>query len=122
MLDSLFTRHLFHAVHNEQVQGVRNESGTNPLNLVGPGLELFSLEALRDDRTLSRFHGHTDNLFLLFSFDELRYARNGPSRANSGDEHIDRTLRLFPDLRTCGLEMNLGICRILELLRHKILP
>src|SRR3990172_11334479 len=99
MLDSLFTRHLFHAVHNGQVQGVRNESGTNPLNLVGPGLELFSLEALRDDRTLSRVHGHTDNLFLLFSFDELRYTCNSPTRSNTGHKHIDGALRLIPDLR-----------------------
>ena len=40
------------------------------------------------------------------------------SRADGGDQNIDFTIGISPNLFRCGLLVDGGICRVIELLRH----
>src|SRR4030042_755523 len=83
MFDRLFAGDLFHAIDDRQIQSVWNESSANPLDFVGPGLELLPRKTLCDDRAFNWLDSNADNLLFLFSLNVSRYTCNGPTCAHS---------------------------------------
>ena len=61
-LERLVARDLLHLIDDGEVEGVRDETGADPLNLVRPGLELQTGELLRDERALPGLDRDGENL------------------------------------------------------------
>jgi len=56
---------------------------------------------------------------LLAALDDLRYASDRAAGADSRHKGVDLALQGFPDFLGCRAPVNLGIRRVLELLRHE---
>src|SRR5262245_22081570 len=110
--------HLDHFVDDAEVQHVGHEARADALNLVPAGLQRLSLHLLRDDRAGDRLHrNRLERRFALL--DDFADAGDGAAGADAGDEDVDLAVGVAPELFRCGLAMDLGIGRVLELLRHE---
>ena len=61
--DGFVGGHLFHAVHEGEVEVVRDEACADALNVMGGGLEGFAGEALRNDGAFPGFDGDGEDGF-----------------------------------------------------------
>src|SRR5271157_5250878 len=91
-------------------QDAGNKTGPNSLNFVRAWLSAGK------NRTVDRLHSDSFERRLL-GLDVFGDTGDGAASAYSGDEKIDAAVGVFPDLGTGGFEMNLGIGRIVELLK-----
>src|SRR5208283_526977 len=110
-LDGLIVANGDDLVNEILAQNARNEASADSLNLVWGGL------ATGKHWTFGRFHGHRLERWLL-RLDVFRNAGDGSTRADTGDEKIHAPVRVRPNLRTGGLEVNFRIGRVIKLLEH----
>ena len=68
----------------------------------------------------SECNGHGFDRFTRFIFDIAGDADDCAARADAGHEPINGAIAVVPDLRTGGLEVDLGIGGIVELSRHAV--
>src|SRR5215472_586858 len=69
---------------------------------------------------IGRFNAHRKHLAAFLLLDVAGDAANGTAGADSRNQHIDLSLRVFPKFGARGAEVDFGIGRVLELLEHQV--
>src|SRR6185369_3185689 len=110
----------FDTIDHREVEGVRNESGADPLDLVRSRLNRLTGQMLGDDRTLFRFDRYGDDFLPLAVFDVTRDTGDGAAGADAGHQDIDAAIGVVPDFGAGRFFMDLGIGRIFKLLRQEV--
>src|SRR5208337_100116 len=93
------------------VEDARHKAGADPLNLMRSRL------SARQDRRFFRFHGNHFEAWLA-RLQHLPNASDRAARPDTGNDYVDRPLRVVPDFLGRGPPVNLRIGRVLELLRN----
>src|SRR5207248_5254748 len=107
----VFDSGLDNLVNVVSAQNLGNESGANTLNFVRTGLPSG------EHRTIFRFdRDHAETW--LFRLDVLGHSSDRPACADAGDQEVHFAFSIVRYFRAGGLEVDLGIGRIGELLRH----
>src|SRR5690606_20819056 len=94
------------------VEDVRHEAGADALDLVRAGRA-----AGKDGAVLGLDSDDAHRVLALLQ--NLADAGDGAARADAGYHDIDRAVRVLPDLLGRGPAVDLGVGRVLELLRHE---
>ena len=118
--DRLVIGHLLHLVDHGHVQVLGDEAGADALDLVGTGLDRFSVDGLGDHRAVAGFHGDGFDRLAGFVLDVAGHTGDGAAGADTSDQHIDGTVTVVPDLGTGGLEVDFGVGGIVELSWHEV--
>ena len=95
-----------------RVQNIRDETGADTLDLMCTGFPF------REDRGAGRFHCNNFHRRILF-FQIFTCSGHCAAGPDAGDEDIDFSVCVFPDLRACGGFVDRRVSRIDELSRDK---
>src|SRR5262245_14514353 len=117
-LESIVVLNLHHLVHHVEVKHAGDEARADTLNIVLAWLHFLALHLLRYHR--ARDGLDSDGLEARPALlDDLGDARDGAARADAGYENVRLAVGIVPDFLRGGAAMDLGIGRVLELLRHE---
>ena len=119
--DRLLIGDLLHAIDHGEIEILGNEASADALNFVWAWLESLTIHGLGDHRAVAWLNGNRGDGLALLLLDVTRDTGDGAPGANAGNKDIDRSIAVIPDLRTCGLLVDLWVGGIIKLPRHEVL-
>src|SRR5437588_11030449 len=102
VINGLFIRNQFDAVHHAEVEIFRNETCPKSLNFVWSRFERKSLLLLGDDRAGGRFNTDRKNFFALGIFDVARNSSDGATSTDARNQNVNGAVGIVPNFRAGG--------------------